>query len=243
MSLGVIAYLVDGRPRERAWWALLAPSLLVLVPLALGVDVPRLLANLATMVCCVGPAVLAFRRSRDEPGHGRVLPGLTLLAVPCTFVALVAPHAVPGHYRVLGVMPMLFFGMTLLTVGLLRRRRALEAERWRAARRPSGRCRTRTTRWRRRCRRARNRCRNWCPTWRASTAACRTTCAARWAASRASRGWPATRWAPATSTWCTARWPPSRRRPARPPSSSTRCCSWPAWATPSSRRAPWRWRR
>jgi signal transduction histidine kinase len=128
MSLGVIAYLVDGRPRERAWWALLAPSLLALAPLALGFDVPRLLANLATMVCYIGLAVLAFRRSRDEPGHGHVLLGLTLLAVPCTFVALVALHAVPGHYRVLGVMPTLFFGMTLLTVSLLRRRRALEAE-------------------------------------------------------------------------------------------------------------------
>ena len=126
MSLGVIGYLGDGR--GRAWRLLLAPSLLTLVPLGFGVDVPRLAVNLATMVCYVGLAALAFRRAGDEPGHGHVLLGLTLLAVPCTFVALVALHTVPGHYRVLGVMPMLFFGMTLLTVGLLRRRRALEAE-------------------------------------------------------------------------------------------------------------------
>ena len=128
MSLGVIDYLGGGRTRGCAWGLLLAPALLTLVPLALGVDVPRLAVNLATMVCYVGLAALAFRRAGDEPGHGHVLLGLTLLAVPCTFIALVALHAVPGHYRVLGVMPMLFFGMTLLTVSLLRRRRALEAE-------------------------------------------------------------------------------------------------------------------
>ena len=36
MSLGVIAYLGDGRRGGRAWWALFAPSLLVLVPLEIG---------------------------------------------------------------------------------------------------------------------------------------------------------------------------------------------------------------
>jgi signal transduction histidine kinase len=128
MSLGVIGYLGAGRHGGRAWGLLLAPALLSLLPLALGLDVPRLVVNLATMVCYVGLAALAFRRSSDEPGHGHVLLGLTLLAVPCTFIVLVALRVVPGHYRVLGVMPMLFFGMTLLTVSLLRRRRALEAE-------------------------------------------------------------------------------------------------------------------
>ena len=128
MGLGVIGYLGGGRSRGRAWWLLLVPALLTLAPLALGFDVPRLVVNLTTMVCYVGLAALAFRRAGDEPGHGHVLLGLTLLGVPGTFIVLVALHTVPGHYRVLGVMPMLFFGMTLLTVGLLRRRRALEAE-------------------------------------------------------------------------------------------------------------------
>ena len=128
MSVGVMQYLGGARARGRAWRLLLAPALLTLVPLVLGWDVPRLVANLATMICYVGLAALAFRRAGDEPGHGHVLLGLTLLAVPSTFILLVALRTVPGHYRVLGVMPMLFFGMTLLTVGLLRRRRALEAE-------------------------------------------------------------------------------------------------------------------
>ena len=128
MSLGVIRYLDGNRSRGRAWALLLAPALLALVPLALGLDVPRKAVNLSTMVCYIGLAALAFRRAGDEPGHGHVLLGLTLLAVPCTLIVLVALRAVPGHYRVLGVMPMLFFGMTLLTMSLLRRRRALEAE-------------------------------------------------------------------------------------------------------------------
>ena len=128
MSLGVIGYLGGGRTRGRAWGLMLVPALLTLMLLALGLAVPRLVVNVATMVCYVVLAALAFRRSGDEPGHGHVLLGLTMLVVPSTFVALVALRTVPGHYRVLGVMPMLFFGMTLLTVGLLRRRRALENE-------------------------------------------------------------------------------------------------------------------
>ena len=128
MSLGVIDYLVGGGPRRRAWNLPLLPAALCLLALAFGLRVPRLAANLATMVCYLGLGALAFRRARDEPGHGHGLLGLALLSVPGTFLALVALHILPAHYRVLGVMPMLFFGMTLLTVSLLRRRRALEAE-------------------------------------------------------------------------------------------------------------------
>ena len=128
MSLGVIDHLREGRARGRLWILLLAPTLISLVPLALGVDVPRLLVNLGTMICYLGLAALAFHRAGAEPGHGHVLLGLTLLAVPCTYATLEALGTEPAHYRVLGVMPMLFFGTTLLTVSLLRRRRALEAE-------------------------------------------------------------------------------------------------------------------
>ena len=73
MSVGVIDYLGHGRRRARAWGLLLAPSLGVLLALALGAAVPRVVANLATMVCYLGLGVLALRRSRDEPGHGHVL--------------------------------------------------------------------------------------------------------------------------------------------------------------------------
>jgi signal transduction histidine kinase len=127
-GLGVIEYLRGGLRPARGWLLILAPSLLVLLPLAAGAAESRLVVNLAVMTCYVGLGALALRQSREEPGHGHVPLALTLLAVPATFVMLVALHTVPGHYRVLAMMPLLVFGTTLLTVSLLRRRRALEAE-------------------------------------------------------------------------------------------------------------------
>ena len=128
MSVGVVAYLGVDR-RSRAWWAvLLAPAVVLLGCLVVGLPVPRMLANLATMVCYIGVGILALRRAQDEPGAGHTVLGMALLAVPVTFVALVAAHADPGQYRVIGVMPIIVFGLTLLTVSLVRRRRALEAE-------------------------------------------------------------------------------------------------------------------
>jgi len=127
-SLGVIEYLRGNLRRARGWLLMLVPPLLVLLPLAAGATESRLAVNLAIMVCYTTLGVLAIRQSRDEPGHGHVLLGLALLAVPGTFFALLALHTVPGHYRVLAMMPLLVFGTTLLTVSLLRRRRALEAE-------------------------------------------------------------------------------------------------------------------
>ena len=127
-SVGILDYLGATRRRERILAGLLAPAALVLAALAVGIAVPRLVVNLGLMTCWVGLSVLAFRQSTHEPGHGHVVLGASLLAIPGNFVALLALHAVPAHYRALGVMPLLFFGMTLLTVSLLRRRRALEAE-------------------------------------------------------------------------------------------------------------------
>ncbi len=128
MSVGVVSYLGESG-RSRRWWiALLAPAGMLAVSLAAGVDVPRVLANIAIMVCYCGVGILALRRAAQEPASGHVVLGLSLLALPVTYVTLLSLRVDPGHFRNIGVMPMLFFGMTLLTVSLLRRRRALEAE-------------------------------------------------------------------------------------------------------------------
>ena len=127
-GLGVMGYLRGGARRSRAWLLMLLPSLLALLPLAAGAAMSRLPVNLSIMVCYIALGVLAILQSRREPGHGHLLLALSLLAVPGTFFALVALHTMPGHYRVLLMMPLLVFGTTLLTVSLLRRRHALEAE-------------------------------------------------------------------------------------------------------------------
>jgi signal transduction histidine kinase len=128
VTTGIVDYL--GAPRRKTVWlvAMLAPCALLLAALAAGVAVQRGIANLATMVCYVGLAVLALRRNADEPGAGHVALAVALLAVPVTFVVLLALRADPAEFRLVGVMPMLFFGITLLTVSLLRRRHALEVE-------------------------------------------------------------------------------------------------------------------
>jgi len=126
-GLGVIGYLRGAR-RSRAWLLALVPSLLVLLPLLAGATESRLAVNVTIMVCYTALGVLALRQSREERGHGHVPLALSLLAVPVTFVMLLALHFFPGHYRVLLMMPLLVFGTTLLTVSLLRRRYALEAE-------------------------------------------------------------------------------------------------------------------
>src|SRR5690349_10732530 len=127
-SLGVIEYLRGSTRRARGWLLMLVPPLLVLLPLAVGATESRLAVNLAIMVCYVALGILALRQSREEPGHGHVPLALALLAIPGNFFTLIALHTVPGHYRVLAMMPLLVFGTTLLTVSLLRRRHALEAE-------------------------------------------------------------------------------------------------------------------
>ena len=127
-SLGVIGYLRGSARGARGWLLMLVPSVLALLPLAAGVVVSRLAVNAAIMVCYIALAALAVGQARREPGHGHVLLALTLLAVPVTFVTLIALHTVPGHYRVLAMMPLIVLGTTLLTISLLRRRRALEAE-------------------------------------------------------------------------------------------------------------------
>ncbi len=129
MSIGVIRYLGAADPSQRRRWTLLtAPIAATLLCFVAGIPVPRVVANLTLMVCYIGTGILAFRRSADEPGSGHVVLGLALLAVPCTYAVLLTLRVEPGSFRLLGVMPILFFGMTLLTVSLLRRRRALESE-------------------------------------------------------------------------------------------------------------------
>ena len=128
IGIGVITYLGQAVHRRSAWTLLLLPAAIVLAALATGAAPPRPLVNLALMICYVGAGMLALWRARMEPGSGHSVLGAALLSLPATYVVLLNTRMDPGNYRLVGVMPMLFFGLTLLTVSLLRRRRALEAE-------------------------------------------------------------------------------------------------------------------
>jgi len=127
-TLGVIVYLRGSIAANRGWIALLVPCAALLAGLALGLDVTNAASALARMLCFAATGVLALRQSRVEPGAGHVLLGISLLLVPTAVLVLQVLRVAPGALPVLAAMPMIFFGMTLLTVSLLRRRRALEAE-------------------------------------------------------------------------------------------------------------------
>lgn len=129
MLIGLVQYLGPVTPRRR--WAmglLMAPGLVVLAVYLAGVPVHRALANSSALLGYLGGAALAFRSMRREPGAGHALIGVSLLALPVLLLSLLVSGADMQLLRYLGALPLLVFGLTLLTVSLQRRRRALEAE-------------------------------------------------------------------------------------------------------------------
>jgi signal transduction histidine kinase len=135
MTVGIVEYLPTPWPARRRWLlALLAPSVLLIVLFNAGVPVLRSTSNLIGSLPYVGTGLLALAASRQERGAGHALVGLALLSIPGVGLgaALLGLDAVVIRYY--GALPLMFFGITLLTTSLLRRRRALEAEVSRRAR-------------------------------------------------------------------------------------------------------------
>nr|WP_246312302.1 HAMP domain-containing sensor histidine kinase [Aquabacterium terrae] len=129
MTIGLVRYLGRLTRLRRAVLALLLlPGALVLVGYMGGVPVLRSVSNAAAVLGYAGCALMAFRAARREPGAGHGIIGIAVLMIPVILALLVALKADLRMLRYLGVLPVLFFGLTLLTVSLLRRRRALEAE-------------------------------------------------------------------------------------------------------------------
>jgi signal transduction histidine kinase len=130
--VGLVQYV--GVPKERRT-AVLA---LLLAPLALAIattsfalltdaqvsrHVPRLLLSLSL----VGMAGLAWWARGREPGAGHSAIAFAALSIPLLSIGL-ALAGVQGSVRYWGALAILLLALTLLTVPLLRRRRALEAE-------------------------------------------------------------------------------------------------------------------
>jgi signal transduction histidine kinase len=128
MTVGLVAYLrTQPHLRRNALAVLLAPGLVLLACFVVGVPVPRLLAAGAALVCYLGTAALAFRAAATEPRAGHRFIGAALLAIPLSWV-VVAVQGEMAPLRHFAVLPVIFFGLSLLAVSVQRRRRALEAE-------------------------------------------------------------------------------------------------------------------
>ena len=129
VSVGVVQYLGAPRGWRRvpfaAFWA---PGALLLIGIALTPEIPRRIFHFGTMLPYLGAALLALRRGRQHPGDGHVLLGLALLATalsPYLLLAIGLPAAQLKYYAGATVV---LFGMSLLTISLLRRQRALNTE-------------------------------------------------------------------------------------------------------------------
>jgi signal transduction histidine kinase len=133
LSLGMIEYLgLPARLRRRALWATLLPvvayaALVAFVALT-GVQILRMWLNLTAGACFVSLGSLAWWAARREPQAGHSYVAVALWGIPLLSVALAVAKADPVGLRYWSPLPVLVLALTLLTVSLLRRRRALEAE-------------------------------------------------------------------------------------------------------------------
>jgi hypothetical protein len=205
LAFGLVDYLGVPGPRRRAMLAaMLLPALaytvLIVIVAATGAQIVRTWANLLVGLSFLAMAGLAFWASRREPAAGHGWVGLALLGIPAMSVAMAVLRVDSAALRYWASWPVLLFALTLFTVSLLRRRRALEAE---VARRSAAEAElTRLTpRSSTSSPSAPATCSAWSRRWRASTAASRTTCAVRSAASPAPPGSPTSRCAAATPRW------------------------------------------
>ncbi len=128
ITYGLLVYLGVQPARRVAFMPFCLPGLVVLGVLCTGHPVPRLLGSAFLTLPCVGAGIAALRLARANPGVGNAYLGATLLLIAFA-PALLTAVGVPAYMvRFTGVVSFLFFGLTLLTVSLLRRRLALEAE-------------------------------------------------------------------------------------------------------------------
>lgn len=133
LAFGLVDYL-DVPPGRRALvlGGLLLPLVITTVIstwVALtGAQVVRNTQNLLTMSSVAGMAALSFWAARREPGAGHGFVGVAMASLPLLAIGLAIAGSPATALRYWGFLPIMIFGLTLLTVALLRRRRRLVDE-------------------------------------------------------------------------------------------------------------------
>lgn len=129
MALGVFDYLYTGPRRQwRYLVVMLVPSVLLMMAYGLDMPVLRAHANLVGTIPLIGCALMAFAMARVEKGAGHWLVGVALLSIPAVSLISYAMGIDAVVVRYFGAFPLIFFGLTLFTTSLLRKRRALHDE-------------------------------------------------------------------------------------------------------------------
>lgn len=131
LMVGLVRYL-DVPAAMRRW---LLPALLSLPALtaatmlaSLALPISRAYTSPLIGLCVLGCVVLALDARRREPGAGHGIIAVALATLPLVIAGTLLSGADIVMLRYLGPLPLIFFGVVLLAVSLLRRRRAMEAE-------------------------------------------------------------------------------------------------------------------
>jgi len=128
-NVGMLLYLASPAPPRR-WQMLVAvlPSLAAPIALLLQVELHRPWAHLPYAVSLFVLVIAAIDAARREPEAGHQWIAAGLLTIPAVMVATMLAGVDTFYVRYYALPPALFFGVMLIAVSLLRRRKALEAE-------------------------------------------------------------------------------------------------------------------
>ena len=133
LALGLVGYLgLPAGPRRLALWAMLLP-LAALSGLTIVADlgelrILRVWANLLYAVAVAAMGSLSWWAAAREPRAGHAYVGTALWSIPLLAVVMAIAQVDSAALRYWSVFPFIVLALTLLTVSLLRRRQALEAE-------------------------------------------------------------------------------------------------------------------
>lgn len=131
LTVGLVRYLqLPARMRTVAMVLMVAfPVVSLLITVASSfVPIQRVVAAFVVSLQLSGLAALVFWAARHERGVALAVVGLALLSIPFSSGLALMLGADPLLVRRTASLPLILFGLVLLTVSLLRRRRALEAE-------------------------------------------------------------------------------------------------------------------
>ena len=131
INVGVVMHL----GWARGWLKALVIACWIPAPLLVLADAAGVLGDQylfwfqpGVLLCYVGSIVLAFWRHAEDRRAGHWLLGLMLLLLPLISILIAFPGSPIAWFRELSTMPRVVFGLVLLSLILLQRRRRLEAE-------------------------------------------------------------------------------------------------------------------
>lgn len=129
VACGLLQYLsAPAKPSPRLLALALAPPLVLALLALLGVPLLRPWGFMPFMATALVMVYATLQAARNEPGAGHEAIAIGLISLPIYLVVLLLSGVDSVYVRYYAVIPEISFGLILLTVSLVRRRRELETE-------------------------------------------------------------------------------------------------------------------